>query len=343
MREMPGVWFPLVCRGSGSDVYTRRLAGALSKRGFRVVLTALPGYYEFAPWLLGRIKPPAGIDIIHANSWNGFAFRGHGLPLVVTEHQGWFGHGRPYHGTAQRFYHQTLISRYVAHSLAAADQVVAVSPSTAEGLQRAFGQIWRQLCVIPNWVDTGRFCPTEAEPTSQPQAPLSLLYVGNLAYLKGVDVLRELMLALPAGFQLRYTSGLKDKGRHWLADIEAAHCVGRITDETEMIRLYQQADIFVFPSRFESFGLAPLEAMACGKPVVASDAFGLSELLADGAGYLCRPGNVADFATAIKGLGASANLRRQMGAAARAKAEREYAEPVCIDQYVAMYQRLLGR
>lgn len=342
MREMPSVWFPLVRRGSGSDVYTERLASALSKRGFRVQLTALPGYYEFAPWLLERVTPPVGTNIIHANSWNGFAFRRHGLPLVVTEHQGWFGHGRPYHSQAQRFYHQALIRRYVAQSLAVADQVVAVSHATAEGLQRAFGPIWQQLCVIPNWVDTERFCPADEPAELHSDTELSLLYVGNLAYLKGVDVLRELMLALPAGFRLLYTSGLKDKGRHWLADITTAHCVGRISDEAEMIRLYQQADIFVFPSRFESFGLAPLEAMACGKPVVASDAFGLSELLADGAGYLCPPGNVAEFAAAIRKLATSALLRQQLGAAARARAERAYAEPVCVDQYVAMYQRLLG-
>src|SRR5207237_8707053 len=80
------VWFPTIRTGSGSDVFTRQLAGALTQIGVETSISWFPHYFEFVPDLLGAVRPPIGTDLIHANSWTGFAFRRSGIPLVVTNH-----------------------------------------------------------------------------------------------------------------------------------------------------------------------------------------------------------------------------------------------------------------
>jgi glycosyltransferase involved in cell wall biosynthesis len=76
-----------------------------------------------------------------------------------------------------------------------------------------------------------------------------------------------------------------------------ARCLGRIP-EADKLPLYQGAEIFVFPSVYEGFGLPPLEAMACGTPVIAADATSLPEIVGDG-GLLVPPRDVGAWSEAI--------------------------------------------
>ena len=74
--------------------------------------------------------------------------------------------------------------------------------------------------------------------------------------------------------------------------------VGRVSDE-ELRRLYRTASIFIFPSTYEGFGIPPLEAQACGCPVVASDCAPMDEVLQDSVEY-ADPRDAETFATAIR-------------------------------------------
>lgn len=85
---------------------------------------------------------------------------------------------------------------------------------------------------------------------------------------------------------------------------------GGLTD-TEIVSLMNAADIFVFPSLYEGFGLPPLEAMACGTPVVASNAGALPEVVGDAA-LLVNPENVEDIASAIERVLTNAKLREEL-------------------------------
>ena len=73
---------------------------------------------------------------------------------------------------------------------------------------------------------------------------------------------------------------------------EGLHCIGYTSNKQELIDLYAAADVFVNPSRFETFGLVTIEAMACGTPVVAYDNTGSSELVVEECGKLVEDGNV---------------------------------------------------
>ncbi|MHB1942412.1 MAG: glycosyltransferase family 4 protein [Acidiferrobacteraceae bacterium] len=330
------VWLPAIRGHSGTDIFTQRLAAALARHGMDHEITWFSTHYQWAPQLLARRPPPTGTTVIHANAWHGIAFR-RSCPLVLTEHQGVFGrYHRPYRSLAQELVHTQLMRRYLTRSLALADIVTAVSERSALGL-REIG--FKGTHVVPNFVDTAQFSP------GAPRAPSSrfrLLFVGNFAPLKGSEVLRTLMPQLGPSFELHFTSGLKGITAGPVADNMV--CIGRLADDDALIDAYRACDAVIVPSYFEGFGYTALEGMACGKPVIASRAGALPEVVADGlSGLLCPPGDVGAFATACRHLAADPELRRQMGAAGREITVARFSEQVIIPRYLEIYERALGR
>ena len=97
------------------------------------------------------------------------------------------------------------------------------------------------------------------------------------------------------------------------------------------------------PSETESFGLAALEAMACGVPVVASDVGGLPEVIGAGeAGFLRPVGDVEAMAACARRLLDDPALRRHMAAAARLRAETLFRPEPAIARYLEVYRRVVG-
>jgi len=331
------VWFPLIEGGSGTDVFTRRLANALERRGIAVEVTWFHRYYQFAPLLLRHVRVPDGTNIIHANSWNGFAFKRAGIPLVVTEHLPVLDSAyRPYKRLAQHIFHQTLVRRYEIASFRSASVITAVSRSAASSLARTFDIDTAQ--VISNWVDTATFFPDSGEPPRTAR-PLRLLFVGNLSRRKGADMLFPIMQKLGPKFELRFTSGLQT-----LRDIpitENMIPLGQLNGDEDLLRAYYGCDAFLFPSRFEGLPLAPLEAMACGKPVIATNISSLPEVVQHGVtGFLCPRDDIAAFATACRKLADDPHLLLSYGEAARRRAEEVFSEEVIIPQYIELYEKL---
>ena len=331
------VWFPLIEGGSGTDVFTRRLANAPERRGIAVEVTWFHRYYQFAPLLLRHVRGPDGTNIIHANSWNGFAFKRAGIPLVVTEHLPVLDSAyRPYKRLAQHIFHQTLVRRYEIASFRSASVITAVSRSAASSLARTFDIDTAQ--VISNWVDTATFFPDSGEPPRTAR-PLRLLFVGNLSRRKGADMLLPIMQKLGPKFELRFTSGLQT-----LRDIpitENMIPLGQLNGDEDLLRAYYGCDAFLFPSRFEGLPLAPLEAMACGKPVIATNISSLPEVVQHGVtGLLCPRDDIAAFVTACRKLADDPHLLLSYGEAARRRVEEVFSEEVVIPQYIELYEKL---
>jgi glycogen synthase len=188
------------------------------------------------------------------------------------------------------------------------------------------------------------------------KGPVRLLFVGRLESRKGIDVLLEVAPTLLARFPdamldivgddtISRTDGTTYKGEFLRLDIPkeissriAFH--GRV-DEADLRGFYQRCDIFVAPSRYESFGLVFLEAMMFGKPVIACDAGGAPEVVTHGAtGLLVKPGNPEELALAIETLLTDSRLRRAMGAAARADYELRFTEVVMRDALLKMVDKI---
>ena len=120
---------------------------------------------------------------------------------------------------------------------------------------------------------------------------------------------------------------------------EHLEILGELDDVRSLLSI---ADAFLLPSAQESFGLAALEAMACGVPVVASRVGGLPEVITDGlTGYLRDPDDHAGMAAAVLDLLDDPSLRQRVVHLARASVVDRFDEDRVVPMYEALYQRLL--
>jgi N-acetyl-alpha-D-glucosaminyl L-malate synthase BshA len=117
------------------------------------------------------------------------------------------------------------------------------------------------------------------------------------------------------------------------------HFIGQQNDVVSVINL---ADIVLFPSAEESFGLVPLEAMACEIPVVAARSGGIPEVVEDGkCGYLCSVGDISSLANRSLELAFNPDLRQKMGKYGRKRAIEHFSPDEIVLQYENIYNRVL--
>lgn len=331
------VWLPAIRAGTGTDVFTLRLADALRRHGLAAQVTWFSLRFEAMPFLLRQVKPPTGTDIVFANSWNGYAFKRDELPLVVTlHHSAYDPASRKLQSPAQRFYHWLIVKPFEMRSLQAADAITAVSAFAADSLKRATAI--DRVSVIHNWVDTERFCPLPAR--RETGRPFRLLFVGKLSKGKGADLLAPIMRQLGPDFELSFAGRLK-KGR--AADCPANMRALGWLEEKALIEAYRGCDAVLFPSRSEGFGYAALEAMACGKPVIASNATALPEVVVDGTtGILCSTDDVQGFAGACRTLAANPARCETMAIEARRHAVDRFSESIAMKKFLAIVEDLVN-
>ncbi|MCY3833251.1 MAG: glycosyltransferase family 4 protein [Chloroflexi bacterium] len=111
---------------------------------------------------------------------------------------------------------------------------------------------------------------------------------------------------------------------------------------SDVENVYAAANVFVCPSDFESYGIANLEAMACAKPVVSTNRGGPTETIVDGhTGILVDPNDSDALAGSVLRLLNDSELRARMGAAGRARVERDFSVEAAADAYVEIYEKLL--
>jgi glycosyltransferase involved in cell wall biosynthesis len=328
----PKVWFPAIRCGSGADVFTERLCAALNAQGIRAEITWLPHRAEYAPWSVPVPKPPAWANVVHINSWLPQRFVPPGLSIVVTVHSSVHDPALlPYKSRLQALYHKHWIHPIEAANLERAHCVVAVSHYTAAQIEASFGI--RDIQVIHNGIDCQAFTPIAR---TEPNHPFRLLYVGNWSARKGVDLLGPIMERLGNGFLLQYTADRN--GAHTLFRLPPnSACLGRLAGK-DLVRAYQEADALLFPSRLEGLPLVPLEAMACGLPVIAAKTSSLPELVEDGVtGVLCPQDDVAAFAAQIGRLAENPAAWCAMRQTARQRATSRFDERVMVHRYREIY------
>jgi len=215
-----------------------------------------------------------------------------------------------------------------------ATSVVVWTDDEKEALVNYCGVDSYKVNVIPPGVDLSRF-----RPMSQRQSrdylgygpEKNILFVGRLEPLKGIDNLFRAVASLENLESIRLSVVGGDGNSQEKMRLEAlvkkmqlnqtVHFLGPIPQE-ELPMHYNAADVCVLSSYYESFGLAALEAAACGKPVVASEVGGLPVIVKDGStGYLVPPKRMDVIAERLCELLEDDLLRAHMGAAARIHAE----------------------
>jgi len=194
------------------------------------------------------------------------------------------------------------------------------------------------IYVVPNGVDVQRFRP---DGSPDRNGPVRLLYVGRLTYQKGVDVFIQALHKLDPKIQFEVELVGDGNARRLLERmvqkfglVDRLHFTGWL-DRTEIPQRYQQADIFVLPSRDEGMANVILEAMASGLPVIATSLAGNKELVRHGEnGLLVKPDDPEQLADALLELINQVELRQRMGSSGRTLVERGYSWRQTAEQYL---------
>ncbi|NIM05753.1 MAG: glycosyltransferase [Armatimonadetes bacterium] len=220
-------------------------------------------------------------------------------------------------------------------------------------LERAFweeemGWPKEQMQVIPNGVDLAEFddlSPDDMETAAArwPAGDIRILFVGRLDPVKGIDTLVLALAHLPkasllvVGPEAGALAELKIL-THELKLEQRVHFSGLLTRK-EVCAAFRACDIFVLPSkRGENFGMAAIEAMAAGRPVVVSDCGGLPTLVKQGKNGLIFPrGSVEDLTEALKFLAGSQPARQSFGEAGRKIVESDYTWEIVAQKYLGLF------
>ena len=121
------------------------------------------------------------------------------------------------------------------------------------------------------------------------------------------------------------------------------HYLGHLHDELTLTLAYSASDVFVCPSRAESFSNTTLESLACGTPVVGFSVGGIPDMIEHGInGMLATPHDPEELAAGISFVLEDEERRQRMGEAARRTVEERYAMPVVAKQYIALYEKILA-
>ena len=239
-----------------------------------------------------------------------------------------------------------------------ADRIIAATAEERTQIIRHCGATPHQVEVIPCGVDLQRFVPHDCaiareELGWKQDAPI-LLFVGRLDPFKGPDVLLRAAAMMKAKAQVMIAGGNRENGGKRSGDAEIQELRRLATDlrigkrvhflgarpQQELPLLYSAADVTVMPSYHESFGLAAVESLACGTPVVATRAGGLTTIVRNGeTGYLV-PRCCGFFAEKLDTLLQQPDLLEEMRQAARPSV-LEYSWKRVASQVRDMYQDVL--
>jgi N-acetyl-alpha-D-glucosaminyl L-malate synthase BshA len=238
------------------------------------------------------------------------------------------------------------ITRY---GIVQSDGVTAISNYLKKATVETFQ--FEDIEVIPNFIcatDYRRHSVPRLRESLSPEGSPLLMHVSNFRPVKRpVDCVEILARVLEQNIRARLV--MVGDGSERVNAEHRARCLG-VYDrcvfagkQPNIVDYLSAADVLLLPSELESFGLAALEAMACEVPVVATRVGGVPEVVTDGeTGYLSEVGDVAKMSSDAARLLASANLRHEMGAAARQSAVSRYNTDLIIPRYIGFYERILS-
>ena len=255
------------------------------------------------------INKEGGFDVIHAHDWLvTYAAKSlkqsFNLPMVATIHATEAGRNSGIHDDTQRYINDTeWLLTYEA------TEVIVNSNYMKGHVQGLFGLPFNKISVIPNGINLNNFTGIERDYDFRRRFAMDnekiILYVGRLVYEKGVQ---HLISAMPKILNHYHDSKLVIAGKGGMIDelksqVDSMGLSNKVyftgyLNQKEVQKMYKCADVAVFPSTYEPFGIVALEAMLAGIPTVVSDIGGLNEIVEHGVNgmksYAGNPNSIAD-------------------------------------------------
>jgi phosphatidylinositol alpha-mannosyltransferase len=300
-----------------------------------------------SPWLASGVKAVLereNFDIIHLHEPLMPMLCTTVLRLSKTANVGTFHacHGQPGYDFAKPF-GRWLLKKWFRKL----DGKIAVSKAAREFVHGYFHGYYN---IIPNGVDIDHFSPDVSPIDEFSDGKLNILFVGRLEKRKGVKYLleafKQVKQEIPDSRLIIVGPGTRLRGKYekhvMKSGLEDVVFTGLVPYE-ELPRYYKTADVFCAPAiGRESFGIILLEAMAVGKPIVASNIEGYASVVSNGVdGLLVPPADTGSLAQALISLLTDESLRQKMGVKGRAKALEHSWEQIA-QKVLNYYVRVLS-
>ena len=282
------------------------------------------------------IEKEGKFDVIHAHDWLvTYAAKtlknSYNIPIVATIHATEAGRNSGIHDEVQRYINDTeWLLTYEA------SEVLVNSNYMKNELQRLFGLPFEKINVVPNGINMTAFNGVERDYDFRRQYAADnekiILFLGRLVYEKGVQHLIAAMPKILANYHdskliIAGKGGMLDELRQQVNYLNIGHKVyfTGYLDAKKVCKMYKAADISVFPSTYEPFGIVALEAMLAGVPTVVSDIGGLDEIVEHRVnGMKSYAGNPNSLADSILNLLYDPQLCANVVKQARIKVKNEY-------------------
>jgi N-acetyl-alpha-D-glucosaminyl L-malate synthase BshA len=237
----------------------------------------------------------------------------------------------------------------IAFSINQSDAVTAVSRSLRADTYRNL-PVNREIDVIYNFLECAEWRKVEQEGMCSRLARCGekiIVHMSNFRKVKRVeDVLRTFAYiekAMPARLVLIGDGPEVSNCCNLAQELGIREKVLFMGSQEQVVPLLSVADLFLLPSSQESFGLAALEAMACGAPVISSDVGGLPEVVVDGeTGFLCHMGDVETMASRAITLLSDPAMHKEFSEASVHRVRTTFCAARIIPQYEELYRRVLG-
>ena len=233
-----------------------------------------------------------------------------------------------------------------------ANRVVAISRANFVTYLQMFPSIKEKLILLSNSIDQGEF-PSEKEITEIIDQPgwasnkIHIVSVGRLNDQKRVDWLLKAWAECRDIWDIATLwivgDGPERRGlERFAAEKQLGNSCRFLGSQPRGILYIAAADIVVFTSMYESFGNVTLEAMLCGKPIIASRVAGIESTLAhEEQGFLVAPGNIRDLAARLRELAKNPVLRKEMGQAGQLRA-MQFSTSIVLPRFQALVDQMLA-
>ena len=302
--------------------------------------------------LASRIRAGRAWDVVHDVQCLGFGLLGAqaaGVPLVTTIHHpltvdrraSFIRDNSLREAVGTMKFYPIGMQAFVARRL---DRVLTSSEASAAQIVRDFGVNPERVTNVWNGIDTDLFCP---DPNVQRKTN-EILCVGRANDPnKGIRTLLEALARMPDTTRLSLVDmdGADNPAFQWARELGVANrftVLGRISTPA-LVQEYRRATLVIVPSRYEGFGLPAVEAMACGTPVIASDAGALTEVIHITEGGILVP---RDDATALAKAAATLleqpELRARLGSQGRRRVVSKLSWPRIAQATAQVYAEVLS-